>query len=71
MLKLLFSTLLNMRTVTEGLLVASRPRKRKLFFKDSLTTQEESTSGLGDEAIDEEPGEEGFDIIRSIRFEGY
>lgn len=51
--------------------MASRPRKRKPSFKGSLSTQEESISGLGDEAIVAEPGEEGFGIIRSIRFEGY
>lgn len=51
--------------------MASRPRTRKPSIKDSLAAQEESTGGLGDEAIVEEPGEEGLDTTRSIRFEGY
>ncbi len=49
--------------------MASRPRKRKPSFKNRVTAQEESSSGLGDEAIVEEPGEESFDIIRSVRLE--
>lgn len=37
--------------------MASRPRKRKPSLKNRVTAQEESSSGLGDEAIVEEPGD--------------
>lgn len=49
--------------------MASRPRKRKPPFKTRFPAHVEFTSGLDDEADVEELGEEGFVIIRSVRFE--
>ena len=71
MLTLSLYTLLTWKPVTEGLAVASRPRKRKPPSKNKYFAHEEPNSGLGGEAILKDHGKEDYGTIYSIRFGQY